>query len=36
MLFFDAEQRQQRDDATFAIVIDAHGKVDVLDGGDDE
>jgi hypothetical protein len=34
--FLDAKQRHQCDDAAFAVVVDAHGEVDVFDRGDDE
>ncbi len=35
-VLLDAEQGHQRDDAAFAVIVDAHGKIDVFDAGDDE
>ena len=36
LMLLDAEQRHQRDDAAFAVVVDAHGDIDVLDRRDQE
>ena len=35
-LLLDAEQGHQGDDAALPVVVDPHGEVDVLDGGDEE
>ena len=36
MQMFDAEQSHQRDDAALAVIVDAHGEVDVFDRRNDE
>ena len=36
LLLLDAEQRHQRQDAAFAVVVDAHREADIFDAGDDE
>ena len=36
LMRLDAEQRHQGDDAAFAVVVHAHGEVDVFDRGDEE
>ena len=36
LTLLDAEQGHQRDDAAFAVVVDPHGDIDVLDRRDEE
>jgi hypothetical protein len=36
LMLLDAEQGHQRDNAAFAVVVDAHGDIDVLDRRDEE
>ena len=36
LTLLDAEQGHQRDDAALAVVVDAHGDIDVLDRRDEE
>ena len=36
ILLLHAEQRHQGQNSTLPVIVDAHGDVDIFDGGDDE
>jgi hypothetical protein len=36
VLLLHSKKRQKCNDAAFAIIVDTHREVDILDGGDNE